>query len=387
MTLISTMAHELAHCVLLGQKWLTGDEADHEFITDLFPVVRGLGIFPANSAVYESNYSDGTITQWSVGKQGYMPARMFGYALALFAWLRGEPQPRWSRHLREDARTPLQRGLRYLQKTRHALLRPAGREVAFAEEHHAPLSQRLRSAIPGVRMAAFWQLRRPSRPELAAAEWDALVDCLDHSDPVLQSEAAYALTIYPRADADVADKLLRVLDNCGDDNDVRIAMAVALGTQDGTAPDTAAELARLLGHASPRVQIAALTALRQQGRAVEPAAFPRVIQVFHQALVACNDAVAAHAVQTLNAICESPRTRIAQYFQGRDPDLQRMAKAAAGTPLMSNGAVTVHLPTPECLPAPLLWGSLQPQTTGETTGPLNAGGPALGRFCSGPAFR
>src|SRR5262245_48806784 len=33
--LIATTAHELAHCVLLGNGLLTGDEADHEFVTDL----------------------------------------------------------------------------------------------------------------------------------------------------------------------------------------------------------------------------------------------------------------------------------------------------------------------------------------------------------------
>jgi hypothetical protein len=39
---------------------------------------------------------------------------MYGYALARYAWLRGETNPAWARYLDTNPRTFLKRGLRYL---------------------------------------------------------------------------------------------------------------------------------------------------------------------------------------------------------------------------------------------------------------------------------
>ena len=50
MTLVATMAHELAHLRLLGEGRVTGDEFDNELLTDLTVVFHGLGIFLANVA-------------------------------------------------------------------------------------------------------------------------------------------------------------------------------------------------------------------------------------------------------------------------------------------------------------------------------------------------
>ena len=39
---------------------------------------------------------------------------MYGYGLARYAWLRGEPDPAWARYLDTNPRAFLRRGLRYL---------------------------------------------------------------------------------------------------------------------------------------------------------------------------------------------------------------------------------------------------------------------------------
>jgi hypothetical protein len=39
---------------------------------------------------------------------------MFGYALARYAWLRGERNPAWARHLDTNPSAFLKRGLRFL---------------------------------------------------------------------------------------------------------------------------------------------------------------------------------------------------------------------------------------------------------------------------------
>ena len=58
---------------------------------------------------------------WRIERQGYLPSRMVGYALALFAFVRGEERPEWTGHLRLDAAAALRAGLNYLRRTDDSL--------------------------------------------------------------------------------------------------------------------------------------------------------------------------------------------------------------------------------------------------------------------------
>jgi hypothetical protein len=91
--LVATLAHELSHELLLGGKRLSRDWSDSEWITDLLPAFLGLGVFAANATVQESHSRKGNISWWQIGRQGYLPSRVFGYAFALFAFFRGEAKP------------------------------------------------------------------------------------------------------------------------------------------------------------------------------------------------------------------------------------------------------------------------------------------------------
>ena len=122
--LAATLAHELAHELLLGGGLLTTNVPDHEDLTDLLPVFLGTGVFAANSTLHEQYRDSGTWSSWQIGKQGYLPARVFGYAFALFAFVRGEDQPPWAQHLRLDAADTLWKGLRYPRRTNDSLFRP-----------------------------------------------------------------------------------------------------------------------------------------------------------------------------------------------------------------------------------------------------------------------
>src|SRR4051812_17298016 len=51
MALVATMAHELGHVRLLGERRIDPERADGEPLTDLFTVFFGLGIFSANAAL------------------------------------------------------------------------------------------------------------------------------------------------------------------------------------------------------------------------------------------------------------------------------------------------------------------------------------------------
>ena len=115
--LLGTLAHEVAHELLLKGKHLTADTSDHELVTDLLPVYLGTGVLLANATVRVSSETSGGWHFWSISKQGYLSSITLGYALAVFAFVRGEEQPAWANHLRTDAAVTLKAGLAYLRKT------------------------------------------------------------------------------------------------------------------------------------------------------------------------------------------------------------------------------------------------------------------------------
>ncbi|MCI5064763.1 hypothetical protein MRY87_03445 [bacterium] len=114
--IVGTIAHELCHVHLLGDRRLTAQEDDHEHMTDLLTVFLGLGIFTANSAFHFIQWREDDRSGWSSSQKGYLSEPMFGYALAAFAWMRGELRPRWARYLDSNVRAPFKQGLRFLKK-------------------------------------------------------------------------------------------------------------------------------------------------------------------------------------------------------------------------------------------------------------------------------
>lgn len=112
--MVATMAHELAHVHLLGHGRLTGEEEDHEPLTDLLTVFLGLGVITANAVVREQSWQDGPSSGWKIGRRGYLTMPIYGYALARFAWSRGEYGHEWSPELRPDVRSAFNQATRFL---------------------------------------------------------------------------------------------------------------------------------------------------------------------------------------------------------------------------------------------------------------------------------
>ncbi len=108
-SLVATIAHELAHVLLLYGERVSRDRPDMEPLTDLLTVYFGLGIFAANAAF---EYQRGS---WH--RLGYLSEPMFGYALADYALRRGEADPAWARFVDPNPRDALRKGIRY---RRHA---------------------------------------------------------------------------------------------------------------------------------------------------------------------------------------------------------------------------------------------------------------------------
>lgn len=105
--LIATMAHELAHVKLLGEKKLKEND---EMTTDLATVFFGLGIFNANAAFQFYNQSD----RWGHSSLGYLSTEEWAYALALLAFIRNEDEPHWKNHLSKSILSDFERSLQYM---------------------------------------------------------------------------------------------------------------------------------------------------------------------------------------------------------------------------------------------------------------------------------
>jgi hypothetical protein len=124
MRLVAIAAHELCHELLLGQGGLPGaDGDDHEPLTDLLTVYTGFGIFTANAAFdFEAHHAIG----WRTRTLGYLTEAMFGYALACYAWMRGEAraEPAWARFLDTNPRAYMKQGTRFLRSRAGSTLLP-----------------------------------------------------------------------------------------------------------------------------------------------------------------------------------------------------------------------------------------------------------------------
>jgi|CXWL01.1.fsa_nt_gi hypothetical protein len=94
-SLVATVAHELCHVLLLGEKRLDLRSPRHEEVTDLLTIFFGLGVFTANSAFQFSQWQDGGWQGWSTRRLGYLTEAQLGYALAAHAFLRSETSPPW----------------------------------------------------------------------------------------------------------------------------------------------------------------------------------------------------------------------------------------------------------------------------------------------------
>ncbi|HEY3782291.1 MAG TPA: hypothetical protein VGL56_14500 [Fimbriimonadaceae bacterium] len=99
-SMIAVMTHELSHVLLLGDEKIERDMEKMEPLTDLMTVFSGFGVFNANASHVHKSGSHG----WSVSNHGYLSQSEFAYALAVFAWTRGERDPGWQKELSTNVR-------------------------------------------------------------------------------------------------------------------------------------------------------------------------------------------------------------------------------------------------------------------------------------------
>jgi hypothetical protein len=114
--LIATLAHELAHVILLDDGHMAREVPDMEPMTDLATVFLGLGIFTANSARRFVQFQDDRRQGWSMSHSGYLPEPVYAYALARFARERNETNHGWLVHLNTNVKTWFRQSAVWLEK-------------------------------------------------------------------------------------------------------------------------------------------------------------------------------------------------------------------------------------------------------------------------------
>ena len=114
--LIATFAHELCHVLLLGGGLMDPSEPDMEPFTDLATVFHGFGVCHANACVRFRQWDSGARHGWQGSQLGYLTEEDYGYALAVFAQMRGDSNPLWAAHLSTNVRSYFKRSARVLSK-------------------------------------------------------------------------------------------------------------------------------------------------------------------------------------------------------------------------------------------------------------------------------
>ena len=106
--LIATIAHEFSHIKLLGENRI---EDNDEYLTDLLPIIYGLGVFGANS-VFSFRQTN---TEWAYKTSGYLTQMEWGYALAVYCWLREDKNPDWINSLPRNIQADYKRSLKFME--------------------------------------------------------------------------------------------------------------------------------------------------------------------------------------------------------------------------------------------------------------------------------
>jgi hypothetical protein len=120
--LVAVLAHEIGHVILLRPGLLRRDEPEMEPLNDLLTVFLGLGVFTANSGFRFEQYTNNGSQGWSARRLGYLSEELFGYALARFAFERGETKPAWTSFLCTNVAAYLKRSAAWLAADHKARL-------------------------------------------------------------------------------------------------------------------------------------------------------------------------------------------------------------------------------------------------------------------------
>jgi HEAT repeat protein len=270
---------------------------------------------------------------WKIRRHGYLPSRIFGYALALFAFMRGEIEPAWARFLRLDAETPLTKGLRFLRDGGETLFHPDTVSLTRQPISVREAARRLSEGTAAIRLATLWEIVGAGLKDPALLPH--IERCLSDRDRDLHAEAATTLSFFGPDAAPAVPALIRALGSAA--QNVRVSSALALGAIAARPDIVVPALEELLIGQPDDVVQAAARALREFGRNAEGAAAP-LLAALRMALIGCSDYLAEDLAVTLHLAVPDAILRARESF-GADRELRGRAIALlklAAEPLESH---------------------------------------------------
>jgi hypothetical protein len=322
--LTATIAHEVAHHRLFGGGFHLGDEPDLETTTDLLPIFFGYGLFPANATVRFTATHTLNWEHWSISRQGYLPSRVFGYALALAAAFRGEHRPRWSKALRPDAKEPFDRGERYLA-TGDSLFLPNTYQRSAASPSTAELVHRLAGGTATFRYDALRELeerRSAGTVPLSQSDADRVTRLLYDRDADVAAAAARTLSACRPASDSIVHELQRAV--WSSRIPVRAAAIRALGRLEVCNHETMDSLGRLLAEDHTDIIEAVAAAVAHLGERASELAVP-LLRLLQQANIAGKDALSLTAARAVASVVADPVEAVLAHYRGGDPELRMLA--------------------------------------------------------------
>jgi hypothetical protein len=316
-SLVATMAHELAHQILMSAGHSSATMNDHEHATDLFGVYSGFGIFAANSVLHDSTERYGHISRWRMGKQGYLTAAEYGYAFAVHSYVLQESAHDWQQFLRLDARSAMDAGLKYIDKTGDCLFQRIY-DRGTREPNDVELLSDLTSEFDGNRVVALWDVRRQKAPSEAVVR--AVTENLVRKTEVVRNVAIGTLAqLGPVAKSAIPSLLVALSDNAPS---VRAEAARAVGeiqSDETTLP----YLERLIADANRGVALEAVRSIGLCGPEVANV-LGSLQPVLRSAFVDCNFSLSRAVVSVVSKFAADPERTLRKLFED-DEELQRLA--------------------------------------------------------------
>ncbi|MBL7044678.1 MAG: hypothetical protein ISR77_38985 [Pirellulaceae bacterium] len=321
----------MARLVTLDRLWrsgnLTGQEIDASWLVELATVFFGMGVFGANAAVQHRHATNGTWNWWAVRRQGHLPARVYGYAMALFAFSRREHRPAWARTLGHDALDSFRRGGRYLKKATDCVFDCEANGLTRSAKSDTALESDLRHGSDSIRLAALWDIldRGPAASQLT----DAVKECLRMKNPILRTEAARVIGAMGPSASSAAPNVIRAFSSRNSDVRRQCVLAVEQlelpqdmkGPHGETVYD---ELLCLLEDPDPLVVRAVAHTLRRYGQEAQEAA-EHMIRHLCRALVACDYETSDFYFDVLEAITPDIERFLDEHMKATHPDLYPLA--------------------------------------------------------------
>ena len=297
--LLAIIARGVAHDVLRTRMPDLFAAEDQMQVIDLVPMFFGLGVPVTNSTVRVVKGVEGMAATFQISRTGHLSAEVFGYALALFSWVRGEPLSQWSRQLRLDARETMRAGLKFLSKTGDCVFDADSFGHRTQLDSLAGLRSALGASSATQQMNALLNLH--SLPDEARQLTNEITPLLRSRDRDLRAQAVHTLAAAVSQDEDA---LAAILDHA-DDAEAPVRFAVATVLRSGTLDDEASirTQSELLADRDPAVIRQAAARLLEFDALPESLLRP-AIGLLKTGNIRCDELMMRHALEMLGRLTD-----------------------------------------------------------------------------------